>query len=260
MNAIQTALRNVLHQIPKDVLNYAFKEENTWDMRYPVSIESRIRNKVIDDRVLPDCNLVGGIQIEIPLKGLSPTYNDGSSLVFKIPKTKTKGKTITSILAVSNVGLRGSNDILMDPVSPLLYAAKSVMNAQTLNYSNSECNAEIIGENTIMLQDITQWTDFSLRCYVTNDEQMGNLNPRSFPAFSKMVVMAVKAYIYNNVNIPMDRGALYGGVPIGRLREVIDGYADANELYEEYLNNTWPRVAFLDDRESKRRHLAMISR
>ena len=56
----------------------------------------------------------------------------------------------------------------------------------------------------------------------------------------------------------MDKGRLEGGAELGRFREVIDSYSDAEEQYQDYLLNTWQKVAFMNDRESYERFTKMM--
>ena len=96
-----------------------------------------------------------------------------------------------------------------------------------------------------------------LRCLLANDENFSHLQIRSIPYFTRLCELATKAYIYNEYTIKMDKGRIEGGAEIGRFREIVDGYADAEEMYQEYLLNTWQKVSFMNDRESFERLLKM---
>ena len=86
MNAIEKALQDVLFTIPRELLHHSFIKRGSSVIKYPVSLETVIREKVITARVLTDCNLVGGVQLEIPLVSLNPVYTEGNNAVYKIPK------------------------------------------------------------------------------------------------------------------------------------------------------------------------------
>jgi len=258
MNAIEKALQDVLFSIPREVLHATFIKRGIGAVKYPISLESVIREKVINARVLVDCNLVGGVQMEIPLRNLRPVHVQGVNSVFKIPKTLTEGRDISSVLSVSYGGedYYGSSSSGSGS-SALVSQAMSNLNAVSTGGTPSiETNVRLIGDNTILIVgDYINIGDIVVRCVVGNDAQMSNLNPTAVPAFSELVVMAVKAYIYVNKVIPMDKNQLYGGMTLGSLKDVIDGYSEANELYKEYLRDTWKVISYMDDTESFHRTL-----
>ena len=50
---------------------------------------------------------------------------------------------------------------------------------------------------------------------------------------AKMVTLATKAWIYNNLIIDIDRAAMECGADVGKIKEIIEEYRDANQLYDE---------------------------
>ena len=57
----------------------------------------------------------------------------------------------------------------------------------------------------------------------------------------------------------MDRSVLSGGSDLGSIKEIVDEYKDAGELYRAYLRDTWASVSILNDPEAKLRHLKGIT-
>jgi hypothetical protein len=86
---------------------------------------------------------------------------------------------------------------------------------------------------------------------------MSHIQPRSYKAFCKLVEYAVKAFIYNEYIIEVDMGELRGGHNLGKFKDIIEGYSDAEELYSTYLTEKWQKIAFQNDRESLTRFLKL---
>ena len=55
----------------------------------------------------------------------------------------------------------------------------------------------------------------------------------------------------------MDKAQLYGGQELGAIKDVVDGYSDAEEQYQEFLETTWKKVSFMNDTNSAIRLIRM---
>jgi hypothetical protein len=53
--------------------------------------------------------------------------------------------------------------------------------------------------------------------------------------------------------IEVDIGEIQGGQVIGKIKEVLDSYADSEQLYEDYMRDTFQKVLFHNDDESMHR-------
>lgn len=260
MNAIQYALNNLRHHIPEPVLQLAFAPRNIvqpsvrWQPNNEFfSLDHAIREKVIDGRVNVDCNLVGGMQIAIDLRGVPFEQFDMSTRVFRIPYEKSGGLRIVSVQTLNYLtyhGVPGYGGSGGGAHSQMLDAAKDLYNAISTMPIVSTANCQIIGDNVVMVRDgITHLSDqLGMTCIVENDSQMANLNPGIFPLYGRMVELATKAYIYNHCIIPMDQGVLHGGMSLGRISDMVDNYSDSNEMYRELFETQWKKAAFTNDR------------
>jgi hypothetical protein len=92
---------------------------------------------------------------------------------------------------------------------------------------------------------------------VSHEANFNNLDPMYYAEFAELVFRAVKAYIYNNLIIDLDEGQIRAGASLGRIREIIDSYADADQMYMDYLNVDWKKVGMLADQELKRKILKL---
>lgn len=261
-NAIQKALLDVKNKIPRQILEKVFINNTLGGIHTPVSLDFRIRENIIEARVIPDCNLVGGTETTIPLFNVVPKHIDTYNTVFRIPKTLTQNRTISRLLHLSygQNGIVGFSHPMQYNPSAAMDALEGMVAALTPIPVTSTHYISLIGENTVLVRDVMRLPgNLFLRCVLEADSEFNHLKPTSIIAFSKLVEYATKAYIYNNLIIEMDQAELQGGVSLGRFREVVDGYADANELYEQHFDEVWRKVALFNDPEAFKRHLKQVT-
>lgn len=263
MNPVTKALQELSYRIPRAILEKTFLSNVRPFSVLPTSLDARIRETVIEPRVMVDCNLMGGTETTIPLAGLSRQQVDSFTYIYRIPKEKTQGRTITRALSISygQVGVLGtSSNIPMQGTSPLIDAAAGLLQSQMPIPAVSTAQCQLIGENVIMVIDtVAIPQDIYLRCWLENDSSFNHLQPTSYKDFSKLVELAVKSYVYNHNMIPMDRAYIAGGVELGQFRSIIESYSDAEENYQTFLNEVWRKVAVLNDFHGKRRHISQIT-
>ncbi len=261
MNPIRKALSDIKFVVPRPILDTVFTRRSNWRGPLP-SLDDRIMSEVIYARVFIDCNLVGGAQILVPLSGLDREEISNQETIFKIPKDLTQGRSIVSPLNITftdpgsiiNTGVYNNCG-----VSAVSTAAQALMDSQAPMPMLSTANVRLIGENTILVRDVVRLPSNSyLRCVIAHDEAMSHIQPRSYRAFSKLVEYAVKAYIYNEYIVEMDVGEIRGGHQIGKFKEIIENYADAEELYQNYIREKWEKIEFQNDQEGHTRFLRML--
>jgi hypothetical protein len=263
MNPIQKAIMDVKYKIPPQILQAAFVHREFGHRPLPTDVDALIRDRVINARVMVDCNLLGGQQVVIPLSTVAPEYLDPRTVVYRIPKSLTQGRSITRPLSMGvGLGTVASNIMNRNSYgySAVLDGADAVVDSHAPIPMVSTANLRMIAENVVMVTEMVALpSNIELRCYIENDEDFSSLRTTAFPKFSRLVELAVKAYIYNELSIPMGQGQLVGGMELGKFREIIDGYADANEMYDTYLQETWNKVATFTDANSRERHLRLVS-
>jgi hypothetical protein len=258
MNAVSSAINSLKYRIPPQVLKEVFVENVHHWRQVPVSIDEQILNKVIKSRVLSDCNLVGGIEAVISLDGCPSETIDDINVIYYIPKEKTQGRVISSVLNVN------TQAFLSSLYTGGLNTTNTTMLANRMGMSVSQppyvstARVQLVAENTILVSETSYIFNYqSIRVILSDDEYMSNLQIRSVPSFMKLVELAVKSYIYNELIIKIDMGLIKAGQEIGRFREVVDSYSDAEQMYQDYLINTWAATAFLNDRETTNRFIKM---
>lgn len=266
MNPISKALADLKFRIPTEILIEVFAPKSYRWIDSTIGYEEQIKNLVIRQKVLVDCDLVGGNEVTISLAGVPMQYLDTGRLssVYRIPKDRTQGRSITSVLSIAYIS--GNEGPLLGAgmafnncsVTDTLMAGKAVMDAASTVPLVSTAKVQLIGENTVLVTDSSYMPGVGLlRCLLANDENLSHLQLRSYPKFSKLVELAVKSYIYNNYSIALDTGKIVGGYEIGKFREIVDSYADAEQMYEDYLKEVWQKVLFMNDRTSFERDIRM---
>lgn len=260
--AVEKALAEIRFIIPEEILDLVFiKKAYTYRDR-PTNLDREIIKKVIAPRVLMDCNLLGGVDYMVELQDIYRETTEEFMAVYRIPKEFTDNRSIISVLGISYLNPYMVSAPAGQNVcgwSHIMATTQAVLEAMSPipNFSSSEVTLE--GENTILIRDARVLPQSSYaRCILSYDEYMSNLNPRSYIAFAKMCELAVKSYIWKNRVIPMDRGELTAGVTLGAIKEVIEEYRDAEEMYQEYRKNTMRKVLMMNDDTQRRRHLTRL--
>lgn len=265
MNPVQKAIADAKFRIPMDILNAAFIRREFGARTLPINIDAIIRDRVIEARVKPDCDLVGGIEVSIPLTNAAKEYIDPYNVVYRVSKTMTQNRVISRVLSITmgNEGTMGGmpgTHMGVAGYSHVLDAAAGVMASHMPLPVVSSANIRLIAENTILVTDSPALpTTVHLLCYLENDADFSQLRSTTYHKFSRLVELAIKAYIHTELVIPIGQGQLHGGMELGAFKEIIDSYADANELYSTYLQDEWRRISILDDAKSRERHLRMIT-
>lgn len=264
MMAVNKALDEVKFRINRRILEAVFikRHQKGWKDPQPLSLDEQILREVIRPRVMVDCNLVGGVEDTIDLNGLLAERTNDYTSVYRIPKEKTGGRSIQSVLNVTFANPNAASSMGMSPGgqnTALMMAGAAVMDAHSPIPVTSTARVTLIGENVVMVRDtVVLPANIYLRCILENDDQLSHLQLKSYRNFSDLVTFAVKAYIFNEYMVEMDMGELHGGQMLGVFKSTVEGYAEAEELYQEELRTKWQKVAFMNDEQSYGRFLRGI--
>jgi len=254
MNLLLKAVGDCSFRIPPQILQLAFRDDLQNWRRAPLSLTEQIMIKVIRPRVLLDIDIVGGQTVIISLEGLTPTTVDTYTMIYEIPPDRCSFRTIMSVLSIgympfassyNNMGM-GMGVVNPNSMSDVMSAAQRVGDSHSNIPSVSNATVDLIGQNTILIRDQLRITNaYQLRCVIGNEEHLNNIQPRSILVFTRLIELAIKSYIYNTMIIRMDQAFLTGGQELGRVKEVIDGYADAEQSYQDYLREVIQAVSFM---------------
>ena len=130
MNPIQKAISDVKAAIPRPILERTFMKPDPFAlgarMAYsPTSLDYRIRTLVIEGNVLPDCDLVGGTEVTIPLVSVVPQWVSDYNVIYRIPKSLTQNRSILRLihLTFGDGGVVGSMNLAIQGRSALMDGA-----------------------------------------------------------------------------------------------------------------------------------------
>jgi len=266
MSALATALREIHFSIPTRALQEAFTPPDATWRKAPISLDEQIMAKVLRPRVLSDCNLMGGAYCIVSLEGLNPTYVDTYSMVYEIPGDRTQYRDIMSVLSIGYLPFAGAYSdmnpgigmVAPQSITSLSSAAQRVADSVGGVPPISNAYVELIGARSVLVRDQARVTSsYILRCMLANDEQLNNLNPRYWIPFSKLCVLAVQAYIYNELYIRMDLMYLAGGQELGAFKDYVLSLSEANLNYQTYLLEKWQVSAFMNDTNAYQRFIKL---
>jgi hypothetical protein len=268
MNPVQKAIFEAKWQIPSELLQECFIAR-TFDpvigpqarARLPVSIDHQIRQHVVNPKVIVDTNLVGGIELTIPLASLVPNNISPWVTTYTVPKALTQGRVISRVVSmtIGQGSVMGTTNMGMQGASPLLDAASGVLSSALPIPLVSTAYIQMIGENTFLIDDnMALPNNVWLRCIVEADEDFNHISPPLWLDFAELVVYATKAYIHNKLVIEVGMAQLVGGQELGRFKEILDTYSDAAQNYKDFLAEKWRVSQLLDDPSQHRRHLRLL--
>lgn len=258
-NAIEMVMAEVNAEIPPQILHMALVTANR---RFTVfsNIQQFILQKIIRERVLIECNLIGGKPKSIVLqqKFLETTIKelegfaggDGGFDVYRIPPEYRDGMPIAQVIGVqypygtSNSGVSGL-DVNRGGYN-MIDQASEVLNSYTLSSPRNHPTAELLSGDLIkIIPSMYSHCNWLLTCRIAYDDVFTNLHTSAFDTLSDMVVAATKAWIYTNLMIDIDRAAVECGQDIGTVRSIIEEYRDANQQYKE-LRPKWNAASLLE--------------
>ena len=256
MNALQNAIKDVKFAIPPEILVIAFSEQDR-TLNNMINLDDRMLSSVIRPRVLVDCNIVGGIETRIDLNKCVVNWLSNREFVVEVPKELSNNRSIITVLSlVSNVIY--SRTTRYNDTPDIVSVGMDLMNNLGSETVVQTSRMEMLSDNVILISDPSiHIINGILRCIVENSPNMENIHPRSYNAFSKLVILAVKSYIYNTLVVKLDKGYIYGGHELGIIKDIIDNYSTAEEDYQEYLTTVWNKVAFINDSEKMNRFIRM---
>jgi len=263
---LSRALDTIKFEIPPEVLRYTFsptrydpsKNGLIRDYSTGVSMDTIIRRQIIEGKVMIDINLCSGVEVFIPMLNVKSERVDNWTMVYTIDKELTQGRSITEVYGLSygQGHTLGNVGVISEDRSMVLEAAAGLMqsNAAWTQVQSAYCT--LVADNVVMVTNMNRVPGIMyLRCMVAHDPNLANLPMSYSDAFSELCILATKAYIYNRTIIPLDEGAIRGGASLGRIREVVDSYADAATMYKEYLRDEWRKRGVMANRDQHRRLL-----
>ena len=252
--ALNKMLSEISFRIPREILNIAFTDRNNFN-NIVTTLDDKISTEVIRKKVMVDLNLASQEALYIPLDYCTLLYQDSVKTAFYIPKSRTNGRSIVSVLGMlSGYHIHGDalytniNDI---GVSSTLNSSVNIMNSLENVNIRQTARIDLIGENTILIDEgLIENLATNIHVIVENDANLNNINPRSYMTLANVAVLATKAYIYNTMVVQINKGQLYSGHELSVIKDIVDEYKDAEEQYQEYYNTVVKKVMFMNNEKT----------
>ena len=103
MNALIYAINELHNTIPYELLWAGFTIDETAETVNITSLDDKILNKLFKKRVLLDANIIGGIEMIIPLININPITYEYNYTIYRIPPEAVLNKEIISVLNLTTL-------------------------------------------------------------------------------------------------------------------------------------------------------------
>lgn len=262
MKAIDLAMNKIFNEIPKEILEMAFRPSQFFGIEDHRSLEEIIRTDVIRSQVLIDCNLVGGQEITIPFSGINPKVSKNGFIV-RIPSQSRQGRDIVSVLSLlsyvpeGNINMNRFNTYDSEQLGSIEVKMGAMLEENSVNNPTATSNAHLIENNVVFVSGGFFHQNMGIQCVVANDANLANISPRNYLDFAKLTVLACKATIHNRLRIKINTDSLRPGEANGTLRGIIDDYSDSAQMYSEFLEQTWRKIAIMNDPTTRQTFIGM---
>lgn len=266
MNAIQHALSWVDFEVPREILEKVFMSPteayDLYNCGEVLNIETKIREKVIEARVMPDINIIGGSKTFLPLDyPVRAEIVDPMTMIYYIPEETTQRRPIIQVFAIhfGILGYQNGAQMMAYRESTIMAETRKVLDSARRPPVAQTSYLNLINHNTVMVRYTYLPTRTAyLSCRLGNDDELLNLRPSIHDLFAELVVLAVKAYCYREMYVKMGQGELAGGQELGVFKDKIYEWSDSVQLYREKLKTFQKVMRCFNDPEGNRSHIRTI--
>jgi len=266
MDAIAKALDTIKRTIPREILKIAFLDHrpNWRSVSAPISLDEQLLVKVIRPRVLVDANIYSSNEVIVPIEGLREEYIDDFTVMIEIPPEMVNNRQIVAVKSIGYLPYAvsfsafgaGVGTVGPSGITDLTGAGQRVGDAASNIPPVSEATCDLVGYNTVVIRNFRRITAaYHLRCLVANEENLRNINPKSYFDFAELCKLAVKSHIYNELIVKLDKAYLSGGQDLGMVKQYVDNCVDAEDMYITFLKEKWSRIAIMNDVNSHQRFI-----
>lgn len=256
MDLIQHALAEVKAQISPQLLARTYNNPDDFGFQV-TSINDYIKKNIITCRVLRDCNILGGQEMYIETRRATKIkqMRETSIYIYKASDWMGNGLITVTDFRSGNMspyggcssggtsGPPGDAGILGDAYKHAEFQARRKEEAYDIGGSSL---VRIIGDNAISIQNTLVPPIGVFTVIIGHNPDLTDMGRRTAIFFSKMVVAAVKADIYNTTLLSLAEGDASRGFILTSISDVVNSYSDAEEEYQDYRLR-WGARAFEND-------------
>lgn len=264
-SAMTYVLSEIIHNIPREMLELAFKPE-----KFQTTLEQRIISQIIEGPILLNTNLVGGKRREIyvqsnwlidmePEDGWSTLGTGTQGAYYRVPPEAREGRNLSSVIGITS-SLSGSSygtGYMTNGVggfgNTITSFVSEMVNSRTLSQYPIQPRATLEGTNIICLFPRFLTTDIAVTVLLEYDSEFVNIERSQHIALIDLCLCATKRYIANELRVKVDETEIVAGMEIGIIKTLVDEYAQAGEAFREKLINF--KGAAHSDRRSISRYI-----
>lgn len=267
-NPVDYAISRVLNaDINEYLFELAFANKNAnvlgnwYNLVNETTVEQGIREKIIHQLILKDCNVAGGKTEYLDLGGSEMRSIGNGCVEFKVPEMTTRGAKIISVTecylgsmnsAIGHLGVGVGNDAdcgsgvvneMMGSMINNLAGNKSMPQTYT--------NCQMTGNNIFVIFGLNMGTfNMSAKAILEYDEALSSIHTRHYPQFAELVELGVKAFLYRKLKSPVNEAAVKMGVALSDIKDDIAEYKDAWSSYKDYFLKTWVPCMTWSDKQN----------
>jgi hypothetical protein len=261
-NIINILLRKLYNQIPNELLELTFKPHQS-----NLSLDSIIKEEIIVNIVLVDCNLYAGRPTKVTLtremlkdiKSPKTSSIIGNQSIYYIPPEYREFRDISVILDLAfptAIGLASVYPQHQQYGRTVQNAADDALTSFNRQPSYQTPHAILLGNNSIKLSPPMMHTvNWIVSCMLSYDDDFTNLGNNCIRPLEKCVLHATEAYIYNKLRVAVNQGYLESGSQLSSISDIVGDYSDANEKYDEAVLRF--RGASIFDKETMLDYLSL---
>lgn len=259
-NPINYCMQRIKNEIPREILIIAATEEN-FGYNQNVTLEEKIMARVIKARLLLDVEIMSTISRQISLKNCTvtgyKTLDSQFEYLVEVPDSVLDGKEIVSAsfifynMIMPQMGMLGGS-ALENSMSTLMQAHSS-LDLLTTN------RLDVVGKNIVLVNTGSiHWTflNSSMEVNLSPNPNMSHVKGTAIIELGDLAVLCAKQWIYNTLIIQIDQGYIRGGHNIDAVKNMIDRYESAIDVYKEKLE-TWNKIGFMLDARQYQKFIDM---
>ncbi|MBS4041385.1 MAG: hypothetical protein KGZ81_12400 [Flavobacteriales bacterium] len=267
-NPVDYAISRVLNaDISEYLFELAFANKNAnvlgnwYNLVNETTIEQGIREKIIHQLILKDCNVAGGKTEYLDLGGSEMRSIGNGCVEVRVPEMTTRGAKIISVTecylgsmnsAIGQLGVGVGNDaecgsgVVNEMMGSMI---NNLAGNKSMPQTYTDC--QMTGNNIFVIFGLNMGTfNMSGKVIMEYDEGLSSIHARHYPQFAELVELGVKAFIYRKLKSPVNEAAVKMGVALSDVKDDIAEYKDAWSSYKDYFLKTWVPCMTWSDKQN----------